>query len=248
MRSFFSALSFLTVFPVRSSWVDEKFRARMMVHFPVVGLFLGLTMAALSHGLRWFSSDPLTTSAVSVVALVALTGGLHLDGLADTSDALLSWKNREEMLAIMRDSHIGVMGVLGLFGALCLKIVFLSWVGVPSRPVALVSMCVWSRWALVCAMFFFSYARAEGKAKVFMEGLSRSVFVWTTVVAVAIVTAVGAGRGLVAGGAAALMVAVIGHVVKSRIGGITGDTLGAVCEISEIAVLLAFCAGERIFP
>ncbi|HRY29514.1 MAG TPA: adenosylcobinamide-GDP ribazoletransferase [Elusimicrobiota bacterium] len=246
MNSFLAALRFLTVIPVKSSWTKDPNGSRTLIYFPVVGWLLGLALAVLITRLSRFSGQGVAPAMVVVVALVVLTGGLHLDGLADTFDALLSWKSKDEMLSILRDPHVGVMGILGLLCVLLLKIAFLSWVSVPHQTAALVLMCVLGRWGLVWSLFLFPYARPEGKAKAFAEGINRKIFFGATLVALSLILFFWQWRGLIAGFAAALSSFLVGHAAKKKLGGITGDTLGAGCELTETTVLLSVCLLERI--
>ncbi|MBU1998800.1 MAG: adenosylcobinamide-GDP ribazoletransferase, partial [Candidatus Omnitrophica bacterium] len=114
MIHFILALQFLTVFPVRIKNIRKEQFAASLTYFPLVGLGLGLILAGSYRLLSLLRVEESALSGIAVVLLIILTGALHLDGLADTCDAFLSRKNRGQMLAIMRDSHIGAMGVIGL--------------------------------------------------------------------------------------------------------------------------------------
>src|SRR3989338_5804758 len=137
MSSFLFALQFLTIIPVNIRHIDEKRSAKAVIFFPLVGLFLGLILAAVNNLLLFFKFEGLLINTILVISLAILTGGLHLDGLADTFDALLSRKNKEQMLEIMRDSHIGAMGVLSLISVILLKISLLSTIPLPFKTLSL---------------------------------------------------------------------------------------------------------------
>jgi adenosylcobinamide-GDP ribazoletransferase len=231
MKSFLLALQFLTIIPVRIDRPAAKEFGRAIACFPIVGLLLGSVLVAANHLLLLARLDPLASNAILIVLLVVLTGGLHLDGLSDTADALFSGKDRARMLEIMRDPHVGAMGVLAIVSVLMLKVSFLSAVSTPFKDASLVLMCVVSRWSMVLSMFVFPYARTEGKAKVFID----------EVLSVAKVT------GLAVFAIAALFTCVAGLRIKIKIGGITGDTIGAVSELTEVMILLNIIILERIF-
>ena len=237
IASFLSALQFLTVIPVRLKTANEQRMASSMVYFPLVGLLLGLFLAGLNALLSFLNLPSLAMNVITVVVLIMVTGGLHLDGLSDTADAFLSGKPREQMLEIMRDSRSGVMGVLSLISVILLKIALLFSISVSLQLNALMLMCVLSRWSAVATMFFFPYARQEGKAGAFIKGMNLKIFILSAVAAVICASIAWQVRGLfvlliVTGFSYAL-----GKFSTKKIGGITGDTLGATIELTEIVTL-----------
>lgn len=241
MQTFLSALQFLTIIPFKTQRSATAKLADAPVYFPVIGFCIGMILAGLNQILSFAGFPAWTNASVIVVASIILTGGLHCDGLADTFDALASGKTREEMLAIMRDPHIGVMGTLAILCDVLLKIAFLSALDTPARTVALILACSFSRWSLVAAMYRYPYVRDNGKAKAFTEGLGTKRFVLATALMAAIFCGISSKPALsaiLAGGLAGFVF--IRHI-RRRLGGITGDTLGALNEISEIAVLAAIC-------
>lgn len=247
MKSFLLALQFLTIIPVRIDRPAAKEFGRAIACFPIVGLLLGSVLVAANHLLLLARLDPLASNAILIVLLVVLTGGLHLDGLSDTADALFSGKDRARMLEIMRDPHVGAMGVLAIVSVLMLKVSFLSAVSMPFKDASLVLMCVVSRWSMVLSMFVFPYARTEGKAKVFIDEVDKIKFLAATIIALTIVLSVAKVTGLAVFAIAALFTCVAGLRIKIKIGGITGDTIGAVSELTEVMILLNIIILERIF-
>lgn len=202
---------------------------------------MGLILTLCSAILYVFGFEQLTINITVVVLLVFVTGGMHLDGLADTFDGLTGSRDREEMLRIMRDSRIGAMGVIAVCCALLLKVALLASIPVGLRNTALVLMCVNSRWSLAAQMSKFSYARDTGKAKAFMENKDRKIFYMSSVVAAIIVFVIWPFKGLLTmflSGSAGYLFC---KHVNSRLQGITGDTLGASNEIVEIVTLFCIC-------
>jgi adenosylcobinamide-GDP ribazoletransferase len=184
----------------------------------------------------------LPASVFVVLVLVAASAGLHMDGLADTADGLLSSRPRARVLEIMRDSHIGAMGVIAVVGVLLLKVTLLSsivdgssrWRMVLLAPVA-------GRCALLLVMSVFPYARQEGGlATVFQPGHRRAVLlaVWSVVVLFVTGWLCASYRGLAIAGASLAGALLLGWYVRRRIGGYTGDTLGATSELVEILPFL----------
>lgn len=241
MDSFVLALQFLTVFPLKIKEFSEKKLASSVVFFPLIGLFLGLFLCGINQLLLMLNFSPLVLNIILTVALIIITGGMHLDGLSDTADAFFSGKPREEVLAIMRDSHIGVMGVLSLTSAMLLKIGLLFSLSAGLKTTALLLMCVLSRWSAVLAMFLFEYARKEGKAKSFIQGMNLRVFMFSLIMALILAFAIWKLKGLFALAIVAGCTYLFGRFSQRKIGGITGDTLGATIELTEIAVLFMLC-------
>lgn len=239
MSRFLAALQFLTIIPIRTKEaVDEKRLASSTVYFPIIGLLLGLILVVANNLLPLISPEPFLTNVILVISLSILTGGLHLDGLADTFDALLSRKSKPEMLKIMRDSRVGTMGVLSLIAVILLKLSLLSSLAPGIKNASLLSMCLLGRYALVFSIFFFSYAREEGKARVFMEGMNLKAFSLATLISLVFSVVLLGLKGLAVFIMVAAFAFLAGRFITNKIGGMTGDTLGAINELSEAFVLL----------
>jgi adenosylcobinamide-GDP ribazoletransferase len=243
MKSFLLALQFLTIIPVKIKEISEKEMAGAMMYFPFVGMFIGLALSGINALLMSLNFPSFVVNLILVIALIIITGGMHLDGLSDTADAFLSGKPKNEMLAIMRDPHAGVMGVLGIISVLSLKFTLISAMAMPMKATALILMCVLSRWSSVLIMFLFPYARERGKAMVFTKGINLKIFSLSSVTALMFVFAAWQIKGI-----AVLLItagcAYLGGIASYRkINGITGDTLGAAIELTEIIVLFAVCIG-----
>ncbi len=234
------AFTFLTRLPlpnVELKSVQERSQAAAL--FPLVGLVLGGVLA----GVTWLAVrvfPPVTVSVLTLAAWVLLTGGLHLDGLMDTADGLLSGKaDRESILRIMKDSRLGSMGAITLFLVLFLKAGFITAL-LPGRFLipALVLAPVLGRWAMVLAMVFYPYARVEGgMGQVFAERTgSRELVIALATTGVAAWLVLG-WTGLLVSGGASLVGGLGAVLVARRLGGLTGDVYGAINEIVEVATL-----------
>jgi len=138
----------------------------------------------------------------------------------------------------MRDPHIGVMGVLSIICILLLKTAFLSSLDIPSRNNSLILMCVLSRWSLVAAMFLFPYARKEGKAKVFMEGINLRIALLATALGLAVAFFIWKFSGILLFISTAAVALLICRFISRKLEGITGDSLGALNELAEVFILL----------
>ena len=239
MRGLRLALGFITILPVRPEGeLKPGDLGRAAVWFPVIGLVLGLVLWASDDLLNgWFRAG---MSAALIVGLwVLLTGALHLDGFADCCDGLLSSANPERRLKILRDPHIGAFGVVGLILLLLLK-----WVAITELidPRALVLAPMIGRWA-VLPLARMHPARPNGLgARLHSELKSTALLIGLPVLALGI--ALGP-RGWLALLLAHLSLLGIWLLARSRIGGQTGDVLGAGAELAELSVLLAFVGGAN---
>ncbi|MBN1631450.1 MAG: adenosylcobinamide-GDP ribazoletransferase [Thermoleophilia bacterium] len=237
IKPFFSALRFLTPVPVPESWAGgERELSRSPYYFPIVGLLAGGVAAAVCFGLDQVL-PPLASSAILVCVLIAVSRALHMDGLADTADGLLSSRPREQMLVIMRDSHTGAMGVVAVVCVIVLKTALFASVGPEDLrwKIALL-MPLAGRCAMVASMAVFRYARPEGGlATVFaVTGIRRwALLAWAVVVVLAAGWLLAGLEGLVAGAASVAAGLLVGLYCYRRIGGYTGDTLGATNELVE---------------
>ncbi len=247
MKKFLLALQFLTIIPVKMKNIKEGDLSSSVIYFPLIGLLLGLLLVGINKVLLILNFDQFIANIILVISLILLTGGIHMDGAADTADAFLSRKNKEEMLVIMRDSHIGSMGALSLISVILLKIAFLSYPGFPSKAAPLLLMCVLSRWSMVFAMFLFPYARQEGKARLLINGINFKIFTLSTIIALACVFSIWKIKGVLVFIVIAAASYIAGRFINRKIGGITGDTLGALSESNEIIVLLSIIILIRFF-
>jgi adenosylcobinamide-GDP ribazoletransferase len=243
MKRFFAALQFLTILPVPKGWGgDEWFLMRSIPFFPLIGLLIGLITAVFDHVVGMLF-PPLPASVFTILVLIALTGGLHMDGLADTADGFFSARPRDRMMEIMRDSRIGVMGVLAIVFVLLLKVSLLAFLTASSRWVFLLLMPLAGRSAIVLLMTALPYARPEGGlATVFMQRQSwlHCLSAWGLMLAMSVWLLQGAG--LVAFLAALGFTVLFTIYNRYKIGGYTGDTLGAASELVEMAPLLVAVA------
>ncbi len=237
MTSLLLAFQFLTIFPIKLKHVKQKEIASSLMFFPFVGLVIGLLLCGLNVLLEYLHFSQLALNVILVVALVVITGGMHLDGLSDTLDGFWSARSKEDILRIMRDPHIGVMGVLSLICIILLKVVLLNSLGSVYKIIGLLLLCIISRWTAVLAMYLFNYARSDGKAKIFIDGINSKIFFSSTLSAIAFAFVIWGWNGISILFVVAGLSYLICNNAKRKIGGITGDILGALIEISEVIIL-----------
>jgi adenosylcobinamide-GDP ribazoletransferase len=240
-------ISFLSRIPVPGALTfDGTDVGRATVFFPGVGALLGGLMA----GARWlfFPVLPATLAAILVVAVgAALTGALHLDGLADMADGFGGGRSRDDVLRIMRDHGIGAYGAVALILLLAIKVAAISTlIERGQADSVLVVVAALGRWGPVPLGRWLPYARKEGGGlgMALVGNVGSLEITGATILAVALAVGVLGARGAVILAAIALLTAAQGWVCMRRIGGITGDTLGANTETAEaLGLVLAVAFG-----
>lgn len=227
-------LQFTTRIPVPVNLeVGSSDYSRGMKLFPLIGFVVGVILWGVYKLL--LPLDPLVAAVGAVLAEAAVTGGLHLDGLADTFDGLYSNRRGEEMLRIMKDSRLGTHGVLAVTGVLLLKVTLLNAL---SSANILLAMGVFSRLAMVFGAAFSISARREGLGFLFIEGVSwKDALLAGLLSVVLIFNFMGIVYIVIAAGILLGVSLVLAGIMKRRIGGMTGDTLGALGEISSVLFL-----------
>ncbi len=245
IRPLLAGLQFFTRIPLKGPFSAEDL-GRSVAFFPAIGLTLGALAALAWLGLESMGLSAQFRAFAAVAALAALNGGLHLDGLADSADGLLSSRPREQALEIMKDSRVGAMGALALMAVLGLKVAALA--EVPDLAIrGLLLAPAAGKLAQLGAMAFCPYVRPQGLAALFV-GNCRTAHFWGGLAAVAALWVLLTGSaGLAAAALAPLPGLYFCRRCRLRLGGMTGDTLGALCEITEAAALCAFALCKGLF-
>jgi adenosylcobinamide-GDP ribazoletransferase len=260
MRQLFLALQFLTILPLKvRGTVTEKDMSGAAVFFPVAGAFQGLLAVCTALlSTKFFSSE--ITSGLVLLTFIVSNGGFHLDGLADTFDALAVKSSgdpaadRVRMLSIMKDSTTGAIGVIAIVMTILLKFLFLNNLLISSLPacsyVFLFLMPVFSKWAMAATMYHGNSARQDGLGKMFIDNITLVKVVLASLLLIFFYAATGMlylnkayGTGAVILFFVLLASSYIFCLLSTkffdkRFGGLTGDTLGAAGEISEILFLM----------
>jgi adenosylcobinamide-GDP ribazoletransferase len=233
--SLLAAFQFLTILPVKLNFTSQQL-GRASAYFPVVGAVIGLVLAGINYLLNLILPEA-AVNIILIALLVLFSGGLHLDGLADTMDGIAGHRTPERRLEIMRDSRIGGFAAIGVALVLLMEYVFLNSIPGNFMFAALIVAPTLSRWAVVNAIFVYPYARLEGLGTSFKEGVSWRQFVIASVVSLipAVVLFKVAGVVIMAGVWITVTIAAI--YLKSQLRGLTGDTYGA---INELATSVAF--------
>lgn len=233
------AASFLTILPVAPRRrVADRTVAASFACFPLVGFALGAMLAGEDRLLAPIFSPALRALLV-VASLTLVTGGLHLDALADTADALGSRAGASRALEILRDSRIGSFGAIAIFFSLALKCVTLAGLEGPRRTLALYAAPGVARWTMVAVSYRLDYLREQGAGALLLGGGDlRKLAVASAIALIAL--APFASAAVLGGTCAGVAVAAATRWFYRRwLGGVTGDLIGAAGEMAEVAVLLA---------
>ncbi len=245
LTKFIHATSYVTIIPMArllpASSVNEESLNGLAVYLPAVGLLIGSILAATCLTLETLHTANFLLATLITILWLTLTGGLHFDGLMDTADGIFSHRSKERMLEIMQDSRVGNFAVMVGVAAFALKIAALTALPARALPLFLLFAPCFARLAETFAIGAFPYARAEGKGKIWHDtmrfpqevfvatvlplGLLAGVMVLshgTLLLPLALYFAIACGVGL---SSAAYL--------NSRLGGQTGDTYGAVVELTE---------------
>jgi adenosylcobinamide-GDP ribazoletransferase len=235
-----TAVQFLTRIPLPSLPCEADSLARAVKFFPVVGLLIGTLAAAIFRLLSTHLARPVV--AVLIVAfLVAITGCFHEDGLADVADAFGGGWNREQILAILKDSRIGSYGGTALVLSLLLRVSLLT--ALPAAHVGryLIAAHVLCRWTTLPLSYFLAPARPaddSGQAARIARSTTRGTLIFGTLFTVAICGFLPHGRAAIALTGAGLLTLTSGRYYQRRIGGVAGDCFGATNQLTEIFVYL----------
>lgn len=234
MKPLIAALQFLTLIPLgKSAIYDPK---GMVPFFPVVGIIIGSLLSIFDFIALNIWPEPVT-AVLDVVFLAVITAALHLDGLGDTADGLLGHRNREKALMVMKDSRIGVMGLVAIVCTLAVK-----WAGImhleAHRTLLLILVPAFSRSGMIFGIRFLKYGRPGGGTgyDIFGEPFKLSAF-WGMLIPVLLSVFLG-WRGIWLNAAFALTIVTIIFYYKKRMGCITGDMLGAMTEVTESLLFL----------
>ena len=237
MKRFFIALRFLTVYPFGGdAEVTTDDLVGSAVYYPLVGVLIGL----LLYGFwLWASTvwSTLLAAALTVTLWELISAGLHLDGLMDTFDGLGVRGNLEKRLAVMKDSRVGAFGAQVLVLAMLLKILAVA--SLQTNPRLLIMAPLIGRTVMVAFMATCAYARPSGGlGKIFVDAVGSTQLLLTSLLCLVLSFAVLGRQIIYLVPAVTVFFLILRCFFKINFGGVTGDLLGAACELHELAVLL----------
>ena len=245
MKGLIALFKFTTRLPLgNSSNFTEDGVGKSMKFFPFVGIILGLIMYTAHTLLSLYINSSMVIAAVIVVIYVILTGALHLDGLSDTFDGIFSYRSKQRMLEIMKDSRVGANGVIDLVIYFIHNIIFLADLESIELPMGAFILLypVVGRMNTVINCATAPYARTSGMAKDFVEQTDYKGFLISFLItmgyAYAVLTYFKLNISIIS---IVPIMAILGYyfarLMTRKIGGVTGDTLGAVLELTQVVML-----------
>ncbi|MBU2621795.1 MAG: adenosylcobinamide-GDP ribazoletransferase [Proteobacteria bacterium] len=252
LKKLLGAVQFLTILPVPSGSVhaNEDDIGKSSAYFPVVGIIQGFLLA-LVYAVFTLIFPKDIVAALLVTALVLSNGGFHLDGLSDTVDALASRKSKERMIAIMKDSTTGPIGVVSIVLIILLKyLLFKNVISMPDQNVYVILILtpVLARWSMLPALFHAKSARSDGLGKIFIEQTGAREFFIATCIVFGITAAIilFLSQFIIIFKMIVIFIMVyifsflMSRFFEEKFGGLTGDNMGAITEMSEVLFLFIF--------
>ncbi len=216
-----------------------------MTYFPIIGAVIGFILVLSVFVLRFLPIY--VEGALILIISIFIYGGMHLDGFVDTCDGFYGNKPPEKILEIMKDSHVGAMGVIGIVCLLIFKYsLLLCLVPFENFWKIIFLMAVFSKFMQVAACYKTDYPRKEGKAKYFSGKTTLKQLIFGLVFTAGLFAVLLKINGIIIFILSAVTILFIVNWFKKKVGGMTGDTIGAVSEISEVLVLffgLVFMSG-----
>lgn len=242
-------IQFLTRIPIKVNLqvTNEDF-GKGLVFAPLVGLIIGSIMYVVYYIMSIFM--PIEVAIlISFVSYIFLTGGLHLDGLGDTFDGIFSNRPKDRILEIMRDSRIGTNALLAVVSVFLLNLALLKNLPLEMLPKALFLFPVAGRIGSLISSGISTYARSgEGLGKSFIDICGTKEIIQGSIIYFIIFTLVASLHGLLFALAPFICAFIITKFFTSKIDGATGDVLGAVCELNQVAFLFGLYIVLKFIP
>ncbi|MGB9839401.1 adenosylcobinamide-GDP ribazoletransferase [Thermovenabulum sp.] len=233
----YTALLFLTRFPqFLKTPITEKDLQRSVCFFPLIGAFIGGILYAIFFALKGLLEESFLCALI-LTAETVITGGIHLDGLADTSDGIFSGKEREKKLEIMKDSRVGAFGVIAIVLDFLLKFSGILSI-LKENPLLLIIVPVAGKWLISFGIVFFPYLREKGLGKAFNCGKGRIRFFISSFICVIICGIILKLKVFYFLTALIFSGLIFSFYIMKELKGMTGDTYGALNEFGEIFSLL----------
>ena len=236
-----SALGFLTILPVATRGVSNNFNGSQMVpFFPIVGIIIGIMLAIFDAIVLLFWSQHIA-AILDIIFLAVISGALHLDGLGDAADGLFSHKSREQALEIMKDSRVGIMGLLAVIFALLIKCAAIMELEA-HRGLILILVPAYARASMIFGIRYLNYGRPEGGTGLNFFENPQSLLCFSGLL---LLFGLSLFLGFMGIWLNIIFIGLTGAILlffKLRMECITGDMLGAMCELLESLLLLSMVA------
>lgn len=247
MESLLVAIQFLTRIRIKNDLCpDAQLLGRSTQWFPLVGFLIGLILRGC-HKLLCIILPQMASDVLLILILTALSGGIHVDGFTDAVEGFYAGRSKEDILRIMRDTHIGSIGALALFSLLALKITFLAALPQAVKGSFLLIMPMLGRWIIVFLSAIGKYARNDGGlGEAFFAHTSLKQFFRASIFPLIVILMVFPRWGLPVLGIILALNYGLSLWIRARIDGLTGDILGALNEVTETAVLFLGAVSIRL--
>ena len=220
--------------------VERENFQKGVAFFPLVGLIIG----AFEGGIFYLSSKLFSFNIsifLTLLSHVVITGAIHIDGLSDTIDGIFSGRNKERILEIMKDSRVGTFGALGIILLIVGKIITLSSINSIEIYKAIIIAPIIARTLITFLMYKRKYAREkEGMGDLFIGVLEKKNFIIALLTGIALISIIGRIKGVVLLIICFFFTILFRNYIEKRIGGVTGDILGASVELNELLVFLIY--------
>ena len=240
MKSFLIALKFLTALPVgKNLAIQDNELAQAAGYFPLVGALIGLLLVVADFIFKPLFPDSIVNLLI-LITLLLITGTLHLDGFMDSIDGLFSGKDKNRILEIMRDSRVGSFAVLAVVCLLLLKLYFLNEIQSNIYYSTLILMPAFSRWSVVCLAKIYPYARdTAGTGEPFARLVGTKELIKATLFMAILTVFLMQLKGIMVWLAVFTALIFLSGWINKKIGGMTGDTYGAIIETLEVVTLIS---------
>jgi adenosylcobinamide-GDP ribazoletransferase len=248
IKSLVNAVHFLTIVTVsKGHEPEEGSLAKSMIYFPLIGFLIGVLLVYLDKVMMLIALPQTIANVLLVAVSVLVTRAIHIDGFADTLDGLMGGYDRSSRLSIMRDSRLGTAGAIGIFFVLAIKYVSLNNLFESEKVAALLTAPMLARWSQALMVFKAGYGRDEGMGKAFVGHLRASSLAAASAFAIGLSAFVVVRLDVLS---VVLIFSLVGGVVfltflgrwylVRKLGGVTGDAIGAMSELNEVLVYLLF--------
>ncbi len=239
MRDFITCLEFLSRirFSGRSDWREDDF-SRSVPYFTFAGLMMGMLMSGANFLMLAAETPSVLRSAGLILAEILIIGSLMYDGYMDTSDGIFSARERERMLEIMKDSHVGANAVIALFVLVLLKVACYMVIEGNVLTYALVCAYTTTRTFMVSYIVHHDYARKTGIGHMFKQ-YSKPVYTYVAFFSCAIILSCFGLPYVYAAGITFLLCQAVAFYISRQLGGLTGDTYGFLTECGMVVYLLS---------
>lgn len=246
MKNFFLMIRFFTRIPLRIINTSENNDfTRGLPYFPLVGLVIGV-FNLLAFYFFYIFENPAVTISFWIMANIVITGALHIDGLADTCDGLLSYKDKDTMLKIMKDSRIGTNGVISILMDIVLRLTLMLSLSPGIRPYVILISPVLGKTTMLVLIWMTPYARQEGIGGLFYADKSKKLIIPGLISGIIMILLIYSWKLWPVLLLCFIKILLFRKFVMDKIGGMTGDTLGAANEIAELSFLLYIFFFERL--